>query len=627
MQDSSGRGVATKEPLVLLEQEADAAAPVRLGLAGRLSVPVIGRRGGEGPVTLGQATGLRWVTNPALYTRMTEWPLALPPGTTTEDIATTMAVLMARHESLRTTFPATFPATFPTTFPAGGQPVQRVARSVPLVIDVYEASDEAAADSSVLTVALTRLLRAAEFDLTTDLLLRMGVATWQGEPRAAVIVYSHMVVDFASMALIGRQFTAMLGDPGLRDVGPPAHQPLDQAAAERSARGIRRNEAGLRSWEAQLRIMPQCLYAVPLDEPGITGGESGWLWSRAAAHALPHIAARTGTSRQLVVFAAVCTMLAWRTGHRECVITTPATNRYERQLRGYVGSLAQDCMMSIDTRAGGLDEIVRRAAVAALRGNRNGLVDIAALTLAFKRVEYDRGIVVARHCVFNDLSLHLGDTDDVAPCADPTEAKRALGETRFAALPAPPIEEILLIQLQQVNEELILGGLARDAGLLPAGEIELLLRGTEALLVAAATGDVRLGDLAEITGVRPVERGLGWLLIDRSWIQLDAVQRLLADALPAPSRAFAVPGHGGLAVVAYLTADGGITSAEQAHEACMNMLRESASVGGVRVTAVAPGEYVICAGPPADPDDLASWQLQPVVASGSGREPAASRPR
>jgi len=606
----SGRGVATKEPLVLLEQQADAAAPVRLRLAGRLDVAVTGRRGGEGPVTLGQSTTLRWVTNPAFYTRMTEWPLALPPGTTTEDIVAAMAVLLTRHESLR------------TTFPAGQQPVQRVARSAVLAIDVYEASEEVA-DNSVLTVALTRLLRAAEFDPATDLPLRMGIATWQGQPRAAIIVYSHMAVDFASMALIGRQFSAMVGDPGLRDAGPPGHQPLDQAVAERSARGARRNEAALRSWEAQLRLMPQCLYAVPLDAPGNSGGESGWLWSRAAALAVPHIAARTGTSGQLVAFAALCTMLAWRTGHGECVLPVAATNRYERQLRGYVGPLAQDCLVSVDTRAGGLDEVVRRAAVAALRGNRNGLVDIAALDRVFKRTEHDRGIVVARHCVFNDLSLHLGDTDDVAPGPDPGDAKRALGGTRFATLPSPPIEEILLILLQQVNEELVIGGLTRDAALLPAGEIETLLRGTESLLVAAAAGDVRLDELAELTGVRPVQRGPGWLLVDRSWIELDAIQRLLADALPAPARAFVVPGHDGPGLVAYVAADGGITSAEQAHEACMRVLRGPASGAGdqhgPRTAAVAPGDYVICTGSPADPADLAAWQRQPVVARGSGR--------
>ena len=341
--------MTTKDSQVLLEEQANAAPSIRLELTEPLRVPFAGRRGGDGPLTLGQASTLEWITNPAFYTRMLDSPLTIPPGTALDDIAAAMAVLMARHESLRTTFPAVEP------------PVQRVARTGELVIDVYEADGEPM-DSEVLAVPLTRLLRSREFDLTADLPLRMAIATRQGEPRAAVIVYSHMAVDFASVALIGREFTALVSDPGQRDVGTPAHQPLDQAADERSARGKQRNEAALRSWEAQLRAMPQYMYAVPLDAAGSEDGGSGslgsgLLCSRAAALALPHVAARTGVSRQIVVFAALCTMLAWRTGQAECILPVASNNRYQRHLRGYVGPLAQDCMMSVDTRAGRLDEV------------------------------------------------------------------------------------------------------------------------------------------------------------------------------------------------------------------------------------------------------------------------------
>jgi hypothetical protein len=610
--------------LVLLHERADAAPAARLTLADRLPVPFAGRRGGDGPVTISQATTLRWVTNPTFPTRMVEWPLSLPAGTTLADMAAALQILMARHESLR------------TTYPADPEPVQRVARSGELIVDVYAASEEPA-DDAVLVTELTRLLRAREFDLAAELPLRVAVAVWQGMPRTAVILYSHMAADMAAMVLIDRQFVTLVTDPASRQVGPPGHQPLDQAEQERSPRGRRRMEAAVRGWETALRTMPQCLYAVPSADPRHDGGVvSGWLWSRAGALALPHIAARTGASRQLVVFAALCAMIGWRTGHDRCVLPVLASNRYRRELREYVGSLVQDGITSVDVRARGFDELVRRAAAAVLRGNHNSLIEVTALERAVEQAEHHRGITWCRYCTFNDISEFLaaaGTGEPAAgtgePAAGAADVAQALGQTRFARLPMPGAEEqLLMMLLQQVDGELIIGATTRDANRVPLGELETLLRGTEALLVAAVSGDVELGRLAEVTGVLPIVRGPGWLRVGPSWIELAEVQRLVEDALPGPAAAFAVRSPAGdAALVAYLAAGGGIDTPEQAHAACLATLagtRSLAPPDGIRYTAMTPGRYVICAAAPGDVRDLAGWQRQPVVAEGDGRASAAA---
>jgi hypothetical protein len=630
--------------LVLLHQRADAVPPVGLTLAHRLLVPFSGRRGGDGPLTISQGTLLCWVTNPAFPTRMVEWPLSLPAGTTLADIAAALRILMARHEALRTCYPSALPPGVTVESPAEilpGEPVQRVIRSGELVVDVYEASDEPA-DDAVLLTELTRLLRAREFDLTTELPLRVAVAEWQDKPRAAVILYSHMAADMAAMVLLEREFTALVTDPASRQVGPPGHEPLDQAAEEQSARGRRRMDAAVRGWEAAFRVMPQCLFAVPSADPRHDGGViSGWLWSRAGALALPHIAARTGASRQLVVFAAACTMIGWRTGHDTCVLPVLASNRYQRRLRAYVGSLVQDGITVIDVRAEGLDEVVQRAAAAVLRANHNSLVEVKALERAVRQAEHTRGITWNRHCTFNDISEFpipasgptgagaaaavdaAGAADAAAVAADPAAAERALDQTRFSRLPAPGEEEqLLLLLLQQVDGELIMGATSRDANRVPLAELETLLRGIESLLVAAARGDVALSRLAEVTGVRPVSRDAGWVRVGPSWVERAEVQRLVEDALRVPAAAFAVPGPDGHSLVAYLAAGGGIDTPEQAHAACLTTLagtRSLAPPDGMRYTAITPGRYVICAGAPTDRGDLAAWQGQAVVAEGDGR--------
>src|ERR1051326_3944616 len=143
----------TADPQVRPEEQAVAALGIRLEPAEPVRAPFTGRRSGEGPLTLGQASTREWITNPAFYTRMLDAPLTLAPGTRLDDIAAAMAVVMARHESLRTTFPAVEP------------PVQRVAGAGELVIDVYEASGETT-DTAVLPEPLPRGLRTREFDLT-----------------------------------------------------------------------------------------------------------------------------------------------------------------------------------------------------------------------------------------------------------------------------------------------------------------------------------------------------------------------------------------------------------------------------------------------------------------------------
>jgi hypothetical protein len=674
------RSETAPDLLVLLHERADAVPPVRLTLAERLRVPFTGRRGGDGPLTISQGTLLCWVTNPAFPTRMVEWPLSLPEGTALADIAAALRILMARHESLRTCYPSALAPGTTASSPAEilpGEPVQRVIRSGELVIDVYAASDSPA-DDAVLVTELTRLLRAREFDLTAELPLRVAVAMWQDKPRVAVILYSHMAADMAAMVVLDRQFTALVTDPSSRQVGPLGHQPLDQAAEEHSARGVRRMDAAVRGWEAAFRIMPQCLYAVPAADPRRDGGVvSGWLWSRAGALALPHIAARTGASRQLVVFAAVCTMIGWRTGHGTCVLPVLSSNRYQRQLRDYVGSLVQDGITVIDVRAGSMDEVVHRAAAAVLRGNHNSLVEVKTLERTVQQAEHARGITWCRYCTFNDISEFqqaadggtsadatnaadpaTADAADAADAADPDAAERALDQTRFSQLRVPGAEEqLLMLLLNQVDGELIMGATSRDANRVPLGELETLLRGTESLLVAAARGDVGLSRIAELTGVRPVTRGDGWLRVGPSWVELAEVQRLLEDALPVPAAAFAVPTTavpttavpaaavpttavpaatipaatipavavpepGSHALVAYLAAGGGIDTPEQAHAACMTTLagtRGLAPPDGIRYTAIAPGRYVICAAAPADVRDMAAWQRQAVVAAGDGR--------
>jgi hypothetical protein len=601
--------VAIRELLTPMRGRPPGERPVSLVPAAALRVKFSGDRAAEGPLTLGQRNTWPWVTNTALYTRMTDWALDLPRGATLGDIAAAWAVLMARHESLRTTY-------------SPGGDVQRVAGSGELPIEVFEVPGGPASGAE-LAVRLVAALRAREFDLTADLPVRVAVACSDGVPQAAAAVYSHMAVDFASMAIVGAQFTRLAADPASREPGPRGHQPLDQAAAEASPRGQQRAKLALRSLRSRLEVMPPCMHPVPVT-PGESGPASAWLWSPAAALALPHISARTGGSAQSAVLAAVCALLSLRSGHQRCMLTGPVTNRYEAALRGYVGSLARDTVIAVDTGAAGYDELVRRAGAASLKAARSALVDRAGLLAAIGEIEHARGIAYARDCVYNDISAPAAAAAPPHPPGDPAQARAALARTGLYWTQISHIDELLLLVLAEVTGELILGAVTRDTSRMPRAEIEMLLRGVEALLVAAAAGDVGHRRLREVTGVAPLARGPGWLRVNSYWVELAEVRRLVSDV--AGGRAghvFAVDGPDGEPIlVAYLAAGPRTATPEHTHQGCLALLPRHGRPlppGAPRFTAMTPARYVICDGAPADPADLAGWQRRRVIADGSGR--------
>ena len=251
MTEPAERNLPAPDLLVLLHEQADTEPPVRLTLMDRMRVAFAGSRGGEGPVTISQGTTLGWVTNPAFPTRMVEWPLSLPSGTSLADIAAALQILMARHESLRTCYPS-----------VPEEPVQRVIRSGELVVEVYTVSDELASDA-VLVTGLTGRLRAREFDLTAELPLRVAVAVGHDTPRAAVILFSHMAADMAAMIQLDREFTILVTDPSSRRSARPVYSRStwpNSSVLPSDAAGMTRPSAAGRRYSGPCRsVCTRCL--------------------------------------------------------------------------------------------------------------------------------------------------------------------------------------------------------------------------------------------------------------------------------------------------------------------------------------------------------------------------------
>src|SRR5581483_11828888 len=206
----------------------------RLGLTPMRSVPVefAGERAGAGPLTLGQLDLYNWLIQyPGQLYAILCIELPVPAGLSVDDVAAAVAVLLARHESLR------------TAYLPGEPPCQRVAAAgvQPLEVCSLGAGEWGPRDRPAVAVAPDAGDRVI----------------------ACAAAFSHLAVDNGAIRILRREFAGLLGDPARRPAALPGHQPLDQAELEASPAERRRADAALDYLREQSQRIPHCLYVVP----------------------------------------------------------------------------------------------------------------------------------------------------------------------------------------------------------------------------------------------------------------------------------------------------------------------------------------------------------------------------
>lgn len=572
--------------------------PARLTAPQPVAVPFTGERAAEKPMTLGQLNILEWLSGAPGHPYATLGAeLAVSGDARVEDVAETIAVLLATHEGLR------------THYRDGDPPTQRVLDSGVLMLGVCS-TDARTPDRPAVAARLLRQLRAEPLD-PAGLPLRVAVAVDEdtGTVVAAAMDVSHLAVDLGAMEIIRREFAAMMADRSARRVGPTRHQPLDQAELDASPRSMRQADAALRYWREQLNRMPQCLYATPRTA---SDGESlcAGLSSVAGALAVSAVAARTRTSRTSIVLAAIGAVLAQRTGYRELLFPALSSNRFEPRLTHYVGTLAQGTLVALEVAGHAFDTLVRHTWAAVLESCRHSRYDAFHRVAMAHRIEHDRGVRFDFEPLFNSVVAETGMRNRVSSPATIEQARRA---TSVSLRPMAASSSLLRFDLCRADEVLGLDLWTGDTGRVSSDELRSLLLAVENLLVAVAAGDLDADQIREAVRLEPITRGPDWLLVDSCWVELAEVQRVLDEAFgPNTARLFAEAD--GRQLVAYLAETGSVRDPAQAHTRCM------AALAG-HPTALAPRHYVVCAASPADPTDRSRW---PVLRAGDGRPPGGS---
>jgi len=574
----------------------------RLRLTPMRPVPVefSGERGGQGPLTLGQLNVYAWVSRlPEQFYTILRVELPVPAVVSVQDVAETTGVLIARHESLR------------TTFEPGQRPRQRVAAAGVQLLEVCSLGEGrwGSQDRPAVAEALIQWLRDSPDPGRRPVRLAAAVAPGVGGGViACAAAFSHLAVDLGAIEILSSEFAALLGDPALRQAGHPGHQPLDQAALEATPAERLRSGAALDHLREQSWRIPRCLYALP---GARQSGESlaVELSSVAAAMAVRQVAARTRTSRSSVVLAAICAVIGRRASYPALAFPLSSSNRFERHLMNYVGCLAQGTIATVETGGRSFDELAGHTWIRVMEASRHGRYNGAERDAMDELIQHERGLRFNYDPLFNSLVPESWSGLTAGVGFAPEQIDLALTRTELRWRPMPAIENPIRFTLSQIDSCLRLDMWSGDAGLLPRAELESVLLAVERLLVAAAHGDVPASRIPALIGLEPLAGPPGQILVDYSWIDIAAVQHLLDDAVaPAAARVFA--SAGGRPLVAYLSATGTVRTPEQAHARCMAALER-------HPTAITPRHYIICRTAPADPADPAAWPAP--VAAGTGR--------
>ncbi|MEH0581032.1 condensation domain-containing protein [Streptomyces sp. B21-108] len=534
----------------------------------------------------------------------------LLPALNVERITVMLGALLERHESLR------------TVYSAAPEPYQKICGAGEVPVTVHAAEG----DPATFAHALGARLRAVPFDPGVDWPLRVAVVTADGAPAYLVLAVCHVALDAAALALLLREWLTLQAGQELPEAAEV--RPVDLAVIEASPEGRRRSADSLRYWEGQLRSTPQAMLTLPAAPssaaaPSVpTSIRRLRIRSHSAAEALGVLAERTRTSRSRIVLTALCALTAHLAGQRRAVAVTISGNRRLPGLTDYVGTVAQDALLSVDTSETTFDGLVHRVRKSAELAYANSWFDATELRKTIWRVACERGTSFARDCVFNDISSLGLDDWKRAGQEDPRDPAQ---EIQLDWLPAEPFARGLELWAFRLKGELDLT-LSADPSQLRAEDAELFGRGIAALLIEAARRDLPLDEIPAVTGLTAVVRGPRWLMSDGCWINLVDMHELVAAALASlaePSRPASfqvIPEPDDRLehrLVCYLTGVSPAWSTTQLarlHTACVSGLHG-------RRSAMAPHRYVVCDGAPADAADAAAWRELPVLLDTTGRRP------
>ncbi len=276
----------------------------------------------------------------------------LDPGA----LAAALQAVVARHEILRTAFPA-----------AAGEPLQVVAGALAVALPQVDLQALPAARRAAVREELAAAAARRPFDLGRLPLLR-GLLV-RGAPRehTALLVLHHIVTDGWSSGILLREIVALYSaaHAGLPAVLPALPlQYADYAAWQLAWLQGDRLAAQLAHWRRRLADLP--VLELPTDRPRpavqtFRGATQPVLLAAATRDGLAALGRRCGATLFMTVAAALAVLLARLTGSRDVALGIPVAGRTRPEVEDLIGLFVNTLVLRVDLGgAAGFAQVVER---------------------------------------------------------------------------------------------------------------------------------------------------------------------------------------------------------------------------------------------------------------------------